>query len=490
MKNKNLLLCLLLLWVSITTYAYDACIDGIYYNLSGTTASVTYETTSYNSYSGAVVIPESVEYNGTTYRVTSIGDYAFFCCSDLTSVTIPNSVTSIGNKAFDTMPQFSKLTKAEFSSIEHLCNISFGDEGSNPLLYANHLYINGEEIKEVIIPEGILSIGNYTFYGCSGLTSVILPNSVTSIGDKAFCNCSGLTSINIPNSVTSIGDKAFFGCSDLTSVTIPNSVTSIGDKAFCNCSGLTSVVSNINTPFSFGLEAFSNLSISCTLTVPSGTREAYINAGWTTSVFCGGIIDLSNPGTIYLATGDYFIAQTLEGLDMSFKVMDNTQNIVQVVSRKVGLAAIDTNVKGTVTIPQKITYGGKEYTITSIGHLALGCCSGLTSVIIPGSVTLIDERAFYECSGLISINIPNSVTSIGLETFVRCSGLTSINIPNSVTSIGEGAFAVCSGLTSVTIPNSVTSIGNYAFAYCSGLTSVTIPNSVTSIGEGAFRNCI
>ncbi len=148
--------------------------------------------------------------------------------------------------------------------------------------------------KTTIIPNSVTSIGGYAFYGCSGLTSVTIPNSVTSIGSFAFSACSGLTSITIPNSVTAIYGDAFNSCSGLTSVTIGNSVTSIGERAFHYCSGLTSVISKIETPFAFGLSAFNNIPNTCVLTVPYGTRDAYIAAGWTTSVFRGGVVEIDN----------------------------------------------------------------------------------------------------------------------------------------------------------------------------------------------------
>ena len=144
---------------------------------------------------------------------------------------------------------------------------------------------------------------------------------------------------------------------------------------------------------------------------------------------------------------------------------------------------------GTVVIPSEVTYGGKKYSVTSIGSFAFLDCSSLTSVTIPNSVTSIGQSAFYDCSGLTSVTIPNGVTSIGQSAFSGCSGLTTVTIPNSVTSIGGWAFSRCSGLTSITIPNSVTSIGTSAFSGCSSLTSITIPNGVTSIGSGAFMDC-
>ena len=275
---KHILLCLALL-TGTKALAYDACIDGIYYNFSNGEATVTYQKyDSYNfnyisDYSGNVVIPESVTYNGTTYSVTSIGSYAFRNCSGLTSVNIPKSVTSIGGDAFRDCSSLTSVTIPE--SVTSIGSSAFsGCSG----------------LTSITIPNSVTSIGWYAFSGCSGLTSITIPESVTSIGryafdgtawyeslpdglvyigkclykykgtisegiqisvtikegttiicDEAFYNCSGLTSITIPESVTSIGNSAFSGCSGLTSVTIPNSVTSIGGYAFEDCSGLTSI---------------------------------------------------------------------------------------------------------------------------------------------------------------------------------------------------------------------------------------------------------
>ena len=205
--------------------------------------------------------------------MTSIGEGAFSGCSGLASVTIGNSVTSIGEGAFSGC---SGLTSVHISDIAAWCNIEFGD---NPLYYAHHLYLNGEEVKDLVIPNSVTSIGEWAFGGCSGLTSVTIPNSVTSIGERAFSGCSGLASVTIPNSVKSIGEGAFSGCSGLTSVTIPNSVKSIGKYAFNRCSGLTSVTIGSGVEY-IGYEAFANcpelFDVYCYAEkVPSTYRNAF-----------------------------------------------------------------------------------------------------------------------------------------------------------------------------------------------------------------------
>ena len=222
--------------LSLPMLAVEVEIDGINYDLVAKAKQAAVIAKSSGKYSGEVVIPESVEHEGTAYSVTSIGDQAFDGCSGLTSVTIPNSVTSIGDQAFD------------------------GCSG----------------LTSVTIPNSVTSIGNYAFYKCSGLTSVTIPNSVTSIGYGTFDSCSGLTSVTIPNSVTSIEDWVFDGCSALTSVTIPNSVTSIGVYAFSDCPELLDVYCYAeNVPSTKSSAFYGSYPEYVTLHVPYASINSY-----------------------------------------------------------------------------------------------------------------------------------------------------------------------------------------------------------------------
>ena len=250
----------------LPSLAHDFEVEGVFYKKTSDNAvAVTYKGYSYDSYSneytGDVVIPSSVDYNGATYSVTSIGYEAFYNCSSLTSIEIPNSVTSIGDDAFYGC---SSLTSIEIpNSVTSIGGWAF---------------YHCTSLTSIEIPNSVTSIGNYAFCGCSSLTSIQIPNSITRIGDGAFNNCSSLTSIEIPNSVTSIGACAFYGCSGLTSIEIPNSVTSIGNDAFYYCSNLTKITCLATNPPTIGSDTFSNYSAE--LYVPVGCKSAYQSANY------------------------------------------------------------------------------------------------------------------------------------------------------------------------------------------------------------------
>ena len=263
------------------TRAYDFEVDGVFYLLnssSSTEVSVTYKSSSYDSYSGTVDIPETVTYGGVTYDVTSIGKYAFRDCTSLTSVTIPSSVTSIGSYAFEDCTSLASVTIPSsvtsigdyaFSGCTSLASVT---NSSGVTSIGDYAFSGCTILASVTISEGVNSIGDYAFYKCTSLTSVTIPSSVTSIGDYAFYFCTSLTSVTISEGVTSIGHAAFWVCTSLASVTIPSSVTSIGSYAFKSCTSLTSVTIPSSVT-SIGYHAFMSCTSLASVTIPSSVTS-------------------------------------------------------------------------------------------------------------------------------------------------------------------------------------------------------------------------
>ncbi len=254
-------LMLLALMLPATAFAHNFEVDGIYYNFNGNGVTVTYKGSSFSQYSdeyyGDVIIPDTVTYNGVTYPVSSIGEYAFYSCSSMSSVVIPNSVTYIGKWAFEFCDGITSIeipasvTSIVVNPFDGCYNLNYihvqsgnpkydSRNNCNAIIETNsNTLITG--CKNTIIPYGITSIGEDSFSGCKNMTSISIPNSVTSIGRWAFGVCTSLKSIEIPNSVLSIGEAAFIECSTLKEVVIPNSVISIGDAAFKYCYALRRV---------------------------------------------------------------------------------------------------------------------------------------------------------------------------------------------------------------------------------------------------------
>ena len=385
MKNLfKLTLLVLAILLPSTATAYDFEVDGIYYTTNGNEAIVADGILC----SGDVIIPEIVTYEDTTYTVTAIGSNAFYSYEGnywLSSITIPNTVTTIGSMAFSGCIGLTSITIPNSVVAIHdgafwRCGglTSIIVESGNPkydsrkncnalIETASNTLIVG--CQNTTIPNSVITIGVGAFSDCR-ITSINIPNSVTTIGDYAFEYCSGLTSVTIPNSVITIGDCVFEYCSSLTSINIPNSVTTIGNCAFDYCSSLTSI--NIpNSVTTIGSAAFGN---------------------------CTGLTSVN-------------ITNLLSWLNVSFYDPDSN--------------------------PLKYAHHLYNYG------------DEIKDLIIPNEVTSIGKYAFYGCSGLASVTIPNSVTSIGNDAFAGCTGLSIVTIPNSVTTIGDNAFSNCSILNEV-----------------------------------------
>lgn len=452
MKRTSFLIVFMLLLCAVHLRATEADVNGIRYEFDDNTQTASVIPQENGYYAGNVVIPESVIYQNQTYNVSSIGEGAFAFCSDLTSVSMPNSVTIIDYMAF------------------YGCS----------------------SLTSILLPDALLNIGSYAFDGCNGLTSVTIPHSVTTIGANAFNACNGLTSVHIddlsawcaisfgnfysnplsiahhlfvgadevtsldiPVGVTNIGNWAFYGCTQLTSLTLPSSVTSVGPSTFSDCSGLSTVEWNAkdcsdyssNTPFS------------------------------------------TNPITTFIFG-------------------DSVQHIPAYLCY--GLNSLT-----TITIPDNVTSIGNNAFkdcsgltsviisnhVTDISSNVFAGCNSLTSMIIPDNVTSIENSAFAYCSGLESVTIGNSVTSIAEGTFYGCSSLTSV-VWNAIDCIDFDSLItpfyndynlyhldLRSQITSFVFGNNVQHIPANLCSNMTNLSSITIPASVQSIGDNAFAMC-
>lgn len=518
--------------------------------------------------------------------------------STATDIELGSCVTEIGRGAFS---GYTNLTEIEFP--ESLTKI--GVEA-----------FSGSSVTSVIMPNNVTSIGNSAFNFCKSLTSVTFSNSLATIGASAFTQCSGLTTLTIPSSVTSIGASAFENCNGLTRIdmlsTTPPTlskneyndidvfdgtndcpiyvparvvdaylsndtwtkyysriryegapfkvkfITTGGSETFINCDSSTSVSKPSTMPSylastTFGDcvteiadSGFTRTSLGELTFSPSITKigAAAFASGYTSGItFAEGLTEIGNyafspmnystynpsaytlpslsvtlPKTLQTIGTNAFVnarisALTVNGsstLDLNgenfkisyynvdFPLKTLTINGVRSVkgfNRQSGMTSLSiSNVEeisaSTFSRCSALTNVAISTTgSTTIGNNAFEYCYGMTNLSLPEGITSIGSGAFYYCSGLTNVNIPNAVTSINQDTFNHCYNLSSVTLPNNLTSIGDKAFYYCSGLTSVSIPNTVTSIGDSAFQDCRRLSSVTLPSSIASLNKRIFSNC-
>ena len=506
--RKHILSFVLLLVTGLAgAYAYDFSAvapsgQTLYYDiLSSTTVSVACPNSGhfmngwsgFSEPSGALTIPSSVTYGGTTYAVTEIGQAAFRECSSLTSVTFPTSIVSIGDGSFYECTGLTSITIP--SAVSFIGGFAFGgcvglttvNYNADSCTTWNPVFDGDTNITTINIGQNVKIIPGPIFYGCTGVTTITIPRNIKSIGGNAFWGCTNLTTVNfnadsctnmgyvsdsnhvfyvfgssvttvnIGSHVKMIPDGGFSGCTNLQSITIPDLVESIGNLSFYNCTGLTSITIPRRIR-SIGGGAF----VGCSnLTTVNFNADSCTNMGYDSdnhSVHF--VFGLCNVSTLNIGSHVKMIP------DGGFSGCTNLQSI---------------------TIPDSVE---------SIGNLSFATCTGLTSITIPRRIKSIGRHAFYNCSNLATVNFnADSCTNMGYRGNYRVSSVfyncnvSTVNIGSHVKMIPDGGFCGCTNIQSITIPDSVESVGILSFQSCTGLTSITIPRRIKSIGDYAFYGC-
>ena len=511
---KSTLLTLLIL-CSNFVWAHDFEVDGIYYNIlseEDKTVEVTYQgkwAWDYDEYVDHVIIPEYIGYNDKTYIVTKIGDMAFRECSNLCDITLPNSITNIGQDAFMGCYRLTSilipssirnigyrafngctgLNSVVISDLTAWCNIDFYGSDSNPLYYAQWLFLNDKLLTEIIVPndvkeikqyafynyellynvknaENIERIGKYAFYKCINLASIDTGNKIRGIEYGTFAYCTALNNISLGDNVEYIEDDAFTGCTSMTSLYIPSGVKEISNTAFADCIGIKELyIEDSNEPI---INKLSTISPSLTYDYNHFFEDFPIE---------------------YM-----YIGRDLKNYTFSYS-------------------------HGQWRKTLKIVEIGNGMTI--IPNYMFDSCFELNSVTMSNNLTYIGEGAFYYCPKIVGVKLPNELTFIGDDAF-RGNKYKNITIPKSVTHIGTRVFAECaelenitvesgnkwydsrencnaiietltnkliSGCNSTIIPSNIAVIGESAFWGFDKLTEIIFSNSLTNIEDYAFRWC-
>lgn len=385
----------------------------LYYNSDASVLAL-YDCSS--SAEGAIIVPDAV---------TKLDRYVFYYDTHITSVTLPDNITSIDSRWFYEC-SFSIDYKLDSPTAIALTKAGMPKYAYDGLTIETKQNTDGtltitvtdakNDLTEVIIPQGVTAIGANAFKEHTALRSVSIPAGVTQIGSSAFDKCNALQTINLPEGILSIGSNAFRQTA-IASINIPASVTSIGSYAFYGCKSLTELV------------------------LPADLAELH------NGVFSG-----------CTSLTSVILPQALVSINES--------------------AFNNCSALNTLTIPDGVS---------SIGESAFSGCASLTSLSLSDALTSISKSAFSGCSSLTSVSLPNALSSIGEKAFSGCSSLSSISIPDTLSSIGSSAFSNCSSLTRVSLPDSMTYVGSYAFSRCPAKVYCSV-NSDTALALGQNNN--
>ena len=481
-----------------------------------------------------LVIPATVYSGETAYPVTAIGEYAFYGCSSLTSINIPEGVTAIGGSAFRGCSSLTSINIPEGVT-------AIGD----------YAFCDCSSLTSINIPEGVTAIGESAFYGCSRLTSINIPEGVTAINSSTFQNCFGLTSINIPEGVTSIGSAVFMGCSSLTSINIPEGVTSIGSNAFTNCDHIQSLyITNLKKYLQISganghslplsntrdyVDLYLNNTLVTSLEIPEGVTQipdyAFRFCSKLTSVIiprgitaigreafngCLSLTTLNIPegvtaigdhafhgvcGYIYCEDATPCIIGSYAINKGVFFVPDNAVEAYRAAwtsySDFITGNSYDDFVEVTLDALPSSSALAAEIGEANLGDVVKlkvsGTINSYDMMIIRNKMTRLRELDLEDAS-IVANNYEyyqgyHSEDNVFGGSFLRDTKILSVVLPTTATSIGNNAFYECTNLRSISNLDGITSIGSCAFYHCSNLPSIDLPNSLNTLGSSVFAGC-
>ena len=464
---------------------YDFSYVNLKFVITGTNTAMCIgpKTEPYGSWS----IPDMASYNGVNYYITAVGKNAFINCTHLNTLTIGNYVETLEPYAFYLC---TGLNTVDLGNVVRIEDAAFGDCWA---------------LTDITIPNTVTVIGDIGF-GSSGLVEVTIPASVHTLSNRPFSNCQSLTTINVdganpfytardgvlyskdmtrlinypcgdqrtaftvPSGVETICHESFAFNKYLTKVTLPKSVTVVDYMAFADMPALTDFTCLATTPPGAYDSSFSSTieNSGLTLTVPKQCKSAYEAANiWR---------DFPN-----------IVEQYYDFMHSHYYYNITGENTVEVTCDNPNGGTYDGY--ESISVPDVAIYDGKFYDVTAVGSNAFSECHNLKEVELPSTITSINWGAFYNCYLLAEINLPENLTSIGTYAFYSCNVLKDLKIPASVNRLGVYAFCHCGSLTEITIPKLVTSIEYGTFYACTNLAKVTIGEGVTRMGEDVFKSC-
>lgn len=406
-KLKSLFATLVMLLCTISASAHDFEMDGIYYNIVSSedlVVEVTFRGDNPNSYSneytGNVVIPEKVTYNGKTYSVTSIGFFAFDNCSSLTSITLPNSLKSIGEYAF---AGCTNIKDVNIPNLSVWCGIKFEN---NPLSYAQNLCVDGKPISDVVIPDDVTCIKKWTFASCKNLQSIKIPDTVTSIDSLAFYKCINLKTIEIPNSVTKIDIDAFSYCTSLTSVKLSENLTSIPDGLFYNCTSLSSITIPEGVA-SIGIYAFYGCSSLESIFLP----ETIVNIGECAFQQCNTLKSV----TILAQTPPAIDYNTFSYWDAVLYVPNDVFGIYKSTNPWMYFETIKTGIVDITSLPVVVQNNGGAITVTGADDGTMVEVYGISGAKLGEAKTALNTATIHtdaQTGSVVIVKVGNKAIKI------------------------------------------------------------------------------